>query len=146
MGLVGSTLHLHESRWDGRKRKEFVEIRLPLLMSLTAIRHNPSTRCAGVSIILRITRVKQELLHTSSQQSWRPAPTKEITQMYAKPVNDLYHRAQQRAFFTTLRTRPGGGERHRHLQPSTAHLVYGAVRRGALKHAESSASFLDKSH
>lgn len=153
MGLVGSTLHLHESRWDGRKRKEFAEIRLPLLMSLTAIRHNPSTtstRCAGVagvSIILRITRVKQELLHTTSQQSWRPAPTKEITQMYAKPVNDLYHRAQQRAFFTTLRTRPeGGGGRHRHLQSSTAHLVYGAARRGALKHAESSASFLDKSH
>lgn len=107
MGLVGSTLHLHESRWDGRKRKEFVEIRLPLLMSLTAIQQ----RCAGVSIILRITRVKQELLRTSSQQSWRPAPTKEITQMYAKPVNDLYHRAQQRAFFTTLRTRPGGGGR-----------------------------------
>lgn len=26
---------------------------------------------------------------------------KEITQMYAKPVNDLYCRAQQRPFFTT---------------------------------------------
>lgn len=30
-----------------------------------------------------------------------PAPTKEITQIYAKPVNDLYCGAQQRAFFTT---------------------------------------------
>lgn len=31
-------------------------------------------------------------------QTGRPAPIEEITQIYAKPVNDLYCRAQQKAF------------------------------------------------
>lgn len=31
-------------------------------------------------------------------QTGCPAPIEEITQIYAKPVNDLYCRAQQKAF------------------------------------------------